>query len=616
MDKHAVLREYFGYTDFRPGQEALIDGILSGRDVLGVMPTGGGKSLCYQVPALVMDGVTLVVSPLISLMKDQVSSLENAGVSAAYINSSLSPEELRLAYQRMGQGVYKIVYIAPERLEGEGFVSLARGMNIALLAVDEAHCISQWGQDFRPSYLRIPAFVERLSRRPPIAAFTATATSRVREDICQRLTLEEPVQVVTGFDRPNLYFDVLRPKSKLKTLCGLVEERRGKSGIVYCSTRSAVDKVYAALREWDIPATRYHAGLSQEERKTNQEDFIYDRRPVCVATNAFGMGIDKSNVSYVIHYNMPMSLDAYYQEVGRAGRDGEPADCILLYSPGDIQTAKYLIQNGRDNEALSDLELEQAIRQDMVRLEDMIGYCKTGGCLRGYILCYFGQDAPQKCGNCGVCCGESETTDATRQAQMVLSCVWRIKDKLGYNVGALLLGRVLLGSQDKRVLELGLNELSTYGLMKGYGKSQIRDIIDQLEGQGYLYADPNHGGISLTSRAGAVLYHGERVYLRLQTDTSAPEKAAPGTKITTAPANSDLLDRLKALRLELARQEDVPAYIVFSNATLADMAAKAPRTMEEFLSVSGVGQVKAQRYGAPFLQIIGEFYEENNRGDE
>ncbi|MCD8117391.1 MAG: DNA helicase RecQ [Oscillospiraceae bacterium] len=609
MDKHTVLQRYFGYTDFRPGQEELIDGILSGRDVLGVMPTGGGKSLCYQVPALAMDGVTLVVSPLISLMKDQVTALQKAGVSAACINSSLSPEELRQTCQAMSRGLYKIVYIAPERLEGEGFISLVRGLDIALLAVDEAHCISQWGQDFRPSYLRIPAFVERLSRRPPIAAFTATATSRVREDIRLRLALREPVQVVTGFDRPNLYFDVLRPKRRLETLCGLIEKRRDKSGIVYCSTRSGVDKVYTALRERGIAVTRYHAGLTQEERRRNQEDFIYDRCPVCVATNAFGMGIDKSNVSYVIHYNMPMSLDAYYQEVGRAGRDGEPADCILLYSPSDIQTAKYLIQNGRDRDALSDGELAQAVRQDMARLEDMIGYCKTGGCLRGYILRYFGQDAPQKCGNCGVCCGESETEDGTVQAQMVLSCVRRVRDKLGYGVGAVMLGRVLQGSQDRLILELGLNELSTYGLMKGYNKGQIRDIIDQLERQGYLHTDTYHGAIGLTSRAGAVLYHGERVYLRPEAEPVREGRAA-GPEAASVPGDGALLDRLKALRLELARQEDVPAYIVFSNATLTDMAARAPRTMEELLEVSGVGQVKARRYGKQFLRAISEYYGE------
>ena len=366
MDQYEILKHYFGYDRFRPGQERLIGAILSGRDVLGIMPTGGGKSLCYQVPALMLPGITLVISPLISLMKDQVTALRKAGVDAAYLNSTLSPDQIRLVYRRAYQGAYKLLYIAPERLSGEGFSALTREVPVSLVAVDEAHCISQWGQDFRPSYLKISEFLHALPRRPVVAAFTATATAQVRDDIAQRLELENPLCEVTGFDRPNLFLDVRSPQRKLPALLELVQERRGKSGIIYCATRSGVEKVCAALCQRGIPATRYHAGLDEEERQANQDD----RRPVMVATNAFGMGIDKSNVSYVIHYNMPKSLEAYYQEAGRAGRDGEPADCILLYSAGDITTAKFLLENS-GNVELDEEEQEQVRRQDQARLQAM-----------------------------------------------------------------------------------------------------------------------------------------------------------------------------------------------------------------------------------------------------
>ena len=362
MDQYEILKHYFGYDRFRPGQERLIGAILSGRDVLGIMPTGGGKSLCYQVPALMLPGITLVVSPLISLMKDQVTALRKAGVDAAYLNSTLSPDQIRLVYRRAYQGAYKLLDIAPERLNGEGFAALTQEMPVSLVAVDEAHCISQWGQDFRPSYLKISEFLHALPRRPVVAAFTATATAQVRDDIAQRLELENPLCEVTGFDRPNLFLDVRSPQRKLPALLDLVQERRGKSGIIYCATRSGVEKVCAALCQRGIPATRYHAGLDEEERQANQDDFQFDRRPVMVATNAFGMGIDKSNVSYVIHYNMPKSLEAYYQEAGRAGRDGSPADCILLYSAGDVATARYLLDSG-GNEALSPEARRDACRR-------------------------------------------------------------------------------------------------------------------------------------------------------------------------------------------------------------------------------------------------------------
>ena len=566
MDQYEILKHYFGYDRFRPGQERLIGAILSGRDVLGIMPTGGGKSLCYQVPALMLPGITLVVSPLISLMKDQVTALRKAGVDAAYLNSTLSPDQIRLVYRRAYQGAYKLLYIAPERLSGEGFAALTQEMPVSLVAVDEAHCISQWGQDFRPSYLKISEFLHTLPRRPVVAAFTATATAQVRDDIAQRLELENPLCEVTGFDRPNLFLDVRSPQRKLPALLELVQERRGKSGIIYCATRSGVEKVCAALCQRGIPATRYHAGLDEEERQANQDDFQFDRRPVMVATNAFGMGIDKSNVSYVIHYNMPKSLEAYYQEAGRAGRDGEPADCILLYSAGDITTAKFLLENS-GNEELDEEEQEQVRRQDQARLQAMIGYCRTSGCLRGRLLDYFGQAHGPACGNCGNCRGEYQLQDITVPAQMILSCVHRVKGRLGYYVGKTLLVQVLRGSRNQRVADLGLDQLSTYGLLS-------RPVRKDRAGE--------------ARRAG-------------RKKTAAP---------SPAPEAEDLFSALRAVRTRLAQEENVPAYVVFSNATLADMAEKAPRTMDEFLDVTGVGEVKAARYGEEFLRAIAEYQDQ------
>ena len=403
MDKHGILKQYFGHDSFRNGQEQIIDALLSGRDALAIMPTGGGKSLCYQVPALLMGGITLVISPLISLMKDQVYALTASGVAAAYINSSLNSEQLRAVYRNLRRGDYKIVYVAPERLTGEGFLSLCQSIDISLVAVDEAHCISQWGQDFRPSYLKITEFLTRLPHRPVLGAFTATATEAVRSDILRTLDLHDPLCLTTGFDRPNLYFDVLRPEKRALVLRKLIADRHGKSGIVYCATRATVERICADLNAHGISAARYHAGLSDEERQNNQNDFQFDRVRVMVATNAFGMGIDKSNVSFVIHYNMPKSMEAYYQEAGRAGRDGEKSDCILLYSAADIVTARTLIQSSSENAELDEKARELVQQQDLQRLNDMIGYCKSANCLRGVILDYFGQDHPAQCGNCGNC---------------------------------------------------------------------------------------------------------------------------------------------------------------------------------------------------------------------
>ena len=600
MDKNALLQHYFGYPEFRPGQENLVDGILAGRDVFGIMPTGGGKSICYQLPGLMMSGVTLVVSPLISLMHDQVMSLKAAGIPGAYVNSSLTFPQLRAVYRNMLMGKYKIIYVAPERLESEGFLDAVMQMEISMVAVDEAHCISQWGQDFRPSYLRIVEFIKLLPRRPVIAAFTATATERVREDVKRILGLRNPVEVVTGFDRPNLYFEVLHPEMKEAELLKLLEKRKRKSGIVYCATRKSVEHICDYLTDRGYAATRYHAGLEEAERMANQDAFLYDEKTVMVATNAFGMGIDKSNVNFVIHYNMPKSLEAYYQEAGRAGRDGSNADCILLYGSRDVQTARFFIENGSDNEDLTEEQREAIKKQDYERLEAMVTYCKTRTCLRGWILEYFGQKHPENCGACGSCAREYEKKDITKEAQMILSCVRRIKDHLGYYVGKPTVARVLQGSKEKKVLELGLNELSTYGLLKTMGRTDINLMIDRLEDGGYLTTELEHQTLRLTEKSAGVLYMGEQVDVLVLKE----EKLLPIGEDGMTEDERELFDLLRECRGKLAKANGVAPFMIFSNATLMDMAKKRPRNTSEFKRVSGVGEMKAQWYGKDFLKVL------------
>ena len=611
MNKEQVLAGYFGYSQFRPGQGTLIDAVLSGRDVFGIMPTGGGKSICYQVPALMLPGVTLVVSPLISLMQDQVLALKAMGIPAAYINSSLSPQQMQLVYRNLLAGKYKIVYIAPERLDYGGFGNVAAQLKISFLAVDEAHCISQWGQDFRPSYLRILHFVDSLPVRPIVGAFTATATEQVRDDVERILQLREPERVVTGFDRPNLFFEVIHPEKKDSQLLRLLAARRQKSGIVYCSTRKKVESVCQMLQDKGYAATRYHAGLEETERSRNQEDFLHDRKTVMVATNAFGMGIDKSNVSFVIHYNMPKSMEAYYQEAGRAGRDGTEADCILLYSGADVTTARFLVHNGSDNEELDAEQKAMILQQDLRRLDAMVDYCKTKDCLRGYILSYFGQNHPELCGNCGSCKGEFETVDVTREAQMLLSCVKRVRDKLGYAVGLALISRVLRGGKEEKIRKLQLDQLSTYGLMGGKSRTEIQSVAAQLEADGYLVTDREHQALQLTPKASAVLYHGQPVQMLVRKEPAAVLTPTAPVVVKLTAAEADLYDALRQLRARVASESGVPAYVVFSNATLQDMARKKPKNMTEFKRVSGVGELKANWYGQAFLKEIRHYLKEN-----
>ena len=601
MNKFDVLKRYFGYSAFREGQEMLIDSIMKGRDVLGILPTGGGKSICYQVPAMLLDGITIVISPLISLMKDQVMSLMESGISAAYINSSLSQTQVQRVYENLMLGIYKIVYVAPERLASEDFLAIARCLDISLVAVDEAHCISQWGQDFRPSYLRIVDFLQALPKRPVVAAFTATATNVVQNDIVRILALKDPVQLITGFDRPNLNFEVLRPKHKLIALRALLTERREKSGIIYCATRSTVERVCEALQEDGHLVTRYHAGLSDRERRCNQDDFIYDRKPIIVATNAFGMGINKSNVSFVIHYNMPLSLEAYYQEAGRAGRDGEPADCFLLFTAGDIRTANILLEYTAENETLTLEEKDLLKRLNRERLDQMIEYCQTEQCLRGHILHYFGQEHSEICDNCGNCRVKFESRNITVEAQMIFSCVKRIEKKLEIPAKESIVVGVLHGSAFRKILDLHLNELSTYGLMKKTKRAEIHLIIDFLIRKGYMKREA--GFVTLLPISNEVLFHNKKIEMPFKKNDE--EKGNKKKSIEEDPFA--LFDHLKKLRLEIAKLENVPVYIIFSNATLADMALKRPKTMKEFLEVSGVSEVKAKKYGKIFLESLRQY---------
>ena len=621
MDKLTALQTYFGHSAFRPGQEPIIDALTAGRDVLAVMPTGAGKSACYQIPAVLLGGVTLVISPLISLMQDQVAALREEGIPAACLHSGQDEETYRALVQQALGGAFRILYAAPERLETESFTALCQRLDVRLVAVDEAHCVSQWGQDFRPSYLKIAAFLARLPRRPAVGAFTATATEQVRQDIIRLLGLRDPLCLTTGFDRPNLYFAVARPRDKERYIEEYVLDHPDKSGIVYCATRKSVESLCRQLQDAGIRATRYHAGLEAEERARNQEDFVYDRRRVMVATNAFGMGIDKSNVSFVLHYNMPKNLENYYQEAGRAGRDGAKAECILLFSLGDIQTARYFIKNSRENDELTPEEAEAAEARDLERLERMVGYCKTTRCLRGYLLAYFGETHTGKCGNCGNCCGNFVETDITTEAQKILSGLARIEKRWPGGLGVVALVQMLRGSRDQNTLRRGLDELPTYGIMKDTAPARMRLYLDALEEQGYILpAGGEYPVLRLGAKAGGVLFRGEKVTMTERRPAPGREeqagrrasrrKTAARAAAAYAAGDGTLLDRLRALRAELAQQHHVPAYLIFSNATLTEMAEKRPRTAGDFMRISGVGSAKASRYGPAFLREIAAYLAE------
>ncbi|MCD7741706.1 MAG: DNA helicase RecQ [Ruminococcus sp.] len=603
--KYELLKSAFGHDSFRDGQEPLIDAILSGRDTLGIMPTGAGKSVCYQLPALMLDGVTLVISPLISLMKDQVNSLIQSGISAAYLNSSLTAAQYETAISRAKTGSYKIIYVAPERLDTPSFKSLSDCVKISMICVDEAHCVSQWGQDFRPSYLKIHDFAASLSVRPIICAFTATATDIVKADIIKMLELKDPFCVTTGFDRKNLYFGVRQPHDKLAEVVRLVREYKDMSGIIYCSTRKNTELVCDRLNEVGIPCTRYHAGLSDSERRKNQDDFLYDRVRVMSATNAFGMGIDKSNVGFVIHYNMPKNLESYYQEAGRAGRDGSEAICTLLFSRADVSMSRFLIQSSNENSELDYETSQQLLHRDYERLNSMVEYCTTTDCLRGYILRYFGESAPPSCGKCSSCDTSFETADVTVDSQKILSCVYRLAQRK-INVGAVMLADILRGSKSKRIRDMRVSDLSTYGIMSEASPVRLRDTIEGLVHMGYLRRG-DHDELILQQKATAVLKGRERVEMRFkskQASTTARSRAK-------STQGGELFELLRQKRAQIAQRARVPAYIILSDASLHDMCAKLPLTREAILTVAGVGKTKAERYGDEFISVIADYRAKN-----
>ena len=605
MDAGEALKIYFGYDSYKPGQEEVIDALTDGQDVLAIMPTGAGKSVCYQVPALLMPGITVVISPLISLMQDQVKALNAAGIHAGYINSSLTESQISRVYANAAEGTYKILYVAPERLESPEFVDFTERVVISMVTVDEAHCISQWGQDFRPAYLKIVDFIDRLSRRPVVSAFTATATEEVKQDISCVLKLRNPRMVSTGFDRENLFFDVVTSGKKDDYVLKYIREHPGESGIIYCATRKNTDTLHALLCGAGVPAARYHAGMSNEDRKASQDDFIYDRLPVIVATNAFGMGIDKSNVRYVIHYNMPQSMENYYQEAGRAGRDGEPAQCILLFSAQDIVINRFLLEH-KDFADVPYEDIEPIRRRDARRLKIMEGYCRTSGCLRSCILGYFGEERRKPCGNCGNCLREYTETDMIEEAKQVVNCVWEARGRYGMSV---ILG-TLIGADRARLKELGTTGYRSYGALKNHTEYELRLLIGQMIADGYLYQTEDMYSVIRLGNIEPLKEPGARVPVRIYREKDPENRAAPGRRKSTdrlTKAGFTLFDELRKLRLAIAGEEGIPPYIVAGDRTLIDMSAKAPRDSEAMLKVSGVGRARCEKYGARFLEVINAF---------
>lgn len=581
-----MLQRYFGYDTFKTGQEKLVSSILNGHDVLGVMPTGAGKSLCYQLPAAMMEGVTLIISPLISLMKDQVDALNQVGIPTTSINSTLSAKEVGQRYRDIMAGKYKMVYVAPERLESEWFVELIQRLRIPLVAVDEAHCVSQWGHDFRPSYMNISRMVARIDPHPIVAAFTATATDQVKEDIVKHLNLVEPVRVTTGYARDNLSFSVLKGVDRRSYLIEYLRSRTGQSGIIYASTRKEVEDCQSYLVKAGFKAGRYHAGLPDRERAEVQEQFLYDEVQVMVATNAFGMGIDKSNVRFVIHYNMPRNLESYYQEAGRAGRDGEPGECILLFAPQDIMTQKFLIEQGETDEGRKKIEYGN--------LNDMIDYCHTTDCLQSYIVQYFGDPEANDCGRCGNCTDDREVADITVEAQKIFSCIVRMKQRFGVTMTA----KVLRGAREQKIIQFGFDRLPTYGVMNNYKDKDIVNMINVLIADRYLQlSDSSFPVVSLTSKAKDVLTGQEKVFQRVVAVKQA-------TRSDLSAEQETLFEKLRLLRKSFSDREKVPPFTIFHDATLRELVTYMPQNEREFLAIKGVGQNKLAKYGQAFLECI------------
>ena len=589
-----VLHKYYGYTSFRKGQENIITSIINKEDVLAIMPTGGGKSICYQVPALCLDGITIVISPLISLMKDQVDALKTMGVKARLINSSLSNSEYNEALEEIENDECKIIYIAPERLDSMDFVNIIRGKNISQVAIDEAHCVSQWGHDFRVSYKKIPYFINRLDKRPIVTAFTATASNEVREDIINILNLHNPAVYITGFDRENLSINIVKSSSKNKYTLDYVENHKNESGIIYASTRKEVETIYEGLLKRNYSVAKYHAGLSNEARKEYQENFINDDIKIMVATNAFGMGIDKPNIRWVLHYNMPQSIENYYQEIGRAGRDGEDSECVLLFSPGDVHTQKYLVEVGIEN--------PERKRVQYKKLQQMVDLVYSNTCYRKSILNYFGEPFLEDCNNCSNCLNEGEVVDKTLDAQKVISCIARMKRSFG----ATMIIDVLRGSKNKKVLDLGFDTLTTYGIMKNYSNEDLKTFINTLVSHGFLDVVENIGPrgsfptIKLNEQSLKVIR--EEIKVEFKED-----------KVTKSRyVENELYEMLVSLRSEIAKEEGIAPYMVFGDATLKNMASVYATNKEEMLNISGVGQIKYEKYGKRFEDIIEKYIEEKN----